>query len=104
MRRPRFLRSGKATAGALILLFFFLFAIIGPWVAPYSPDATGALPVAGPSGAHWFGTDQLGRDIFARVVYGARQSLFLGIGSSVAGGAVVAAWGLVAGLGGPAID
>ena len=61
LTRPRFLRSGKATAGALILLFFVVLAVIGPWIAPYSPDATGTLPVAGPSGAHWLGTDQLDR-------------------------------------------
>jgi peptide/nickel transport system permease protein len=83
MRRPRFLRSGKATAGALILLFFALFAIIGPWVAPYSPDATGAAPVAGPSGAHWFGTDQLGRDIFSQLLVGTRGVIVVGFAAGV---------------------
>ena len=94
MRRPRFLRSGKATAGALILLFFFLFAVIGPWVAPYSPDATGAAPVAGPSGAHWFGTDQLGRDIYSQLLVGTRGVIVVGF----AAGAIATVLSLLIGI------
>ena len=94
LNRPRFLRSGKATAGALILLFFFLFAVIGPWIAPYSPDATGALPVAGPSGAHWFGTDQLGRDIFSQLLVGTRGVIVVGF----AAGAIATVLSLLIGI------
>ena len=93
-RRPRFLRNGKATAGALILLFFVLFAIIGPWVAPYSPDATGTLPVAAPSGAHWFGTDQLGRDIFSQLLVGTRGVIVVGF----AAGAIATVLSLLIGI------
>jgi peptide/nickel transport system permease protein len=94
MRRPRFLRSGKATAGALLLLFFAVFAIIGPWVAPYSPDATGAAPVAGPSGAHWFGTDQLGRDIYSQLLVGTRGVIVVGF----AAGAIATVLSLLIGI------
>ncbi|HET9170496.1 MAG TPA: ABC transporter permease [Actinospica sp.] len=93
-RRPKFLRSGKATAGALILLFFAVFAVIGPWLAPYSPDATGGAPVAGPSGAHWFGTDQLGRDIYSQLLVGTRGVIVVGF----AAGAIATVLSLLIGI------
>ena len=94
LTRPRFLRSGKATAGALILLFFIVIAVIGPWIAPYSPDATGTSPVAGPSGAHWFGTDQLGRDIYSQLLIGTRGVLAVGF----AAGAIATVLSLLIGI------
>ena len=94
LTRPRFLRSGKATAGALILLFFIVFAVIGPWVAPYSPDATGTSVVAGPSSAHWFGTDQLGRDIYSQLLVGTRGVVVVGF----AAGAIATALSLLIGI------
>ncbi|MER7206503.1 ABC transporter permease [Streptosporangium sp. NPDC000239] len=66
--------------------------------APDQVDATAAL--RGPGAGHPFGTDQLGRDVFARVVYGARASLFVGLGSTLLAGAAGSAWGLLAALGG----
>ncbi|MBR7832257.1 ABC transporter permease [Actinospica durhamensis] len=77
-RLPRFLRNHKAAAGALILLFFLVFAVIGPWIAPYSPDQTGTAIVVGPSSAHWFGTDQLGRDIYSQLLVGTRGVVVVG--------------------------
>ena len=77
-RPPRFLRNRKAAAGALILLFFGVFAVIGPWIAPYSPDQTGTSIVAAPSAAHWFGTDQLGRDIYSQLLVGTRGVVVVG--------------------------
>ena len=94
LTRPRFLRSGKATAGALILLFFVVFAVIGSWVAPYSPDATGTSIVAGPSSAHWFGTDQLGRDILSQLLVGTRGVLVVGF----AAGAIAMVLSLLIGI------
>ena len=94
LTRPRFLRSGKATAGALILLFFVVFAVIGSWVAPYSPDATGTSIVAGPSSAHWFGTDQLGRDIFSQLLVGTRGVMVVGF----AAGAIATVLSLLIGI------
>ena len=94
LTRPRFLRSGKATAGALILLFFVVLAVIGPWIAPYSPDATGASVVAAPSSAHWFGTDQLGRDIFSQLLVGTRGVIVVGF----AAGAIATILSLLIGI------
>jgi peptide/nickel transport system permease protein len=94
IRLPRFLRNRKAAAGAAILLFFAVLAVIGPWIAPYSPDLTGAAPVAAPSAAHWFGTDQLGRDIYSQVLVGTRGVVVVGF----AAGAIATALSLLIGI------
>jgi peptide/nickel transport system permease protein len=66
--------------GAAIVLTTVVAAIIGPWLVPFDPaDQELALRLAGPTGAHWFGLDELGRDIFARVLSGARISLMVGV-------------------------
>ncbi|MFC9489812.1 ABC transporter permease [Streptomyces hydrogenans] len=68
--QPVLVMSG-VLAGLIALL-----GVIGPWIAPYDPDAADILAASqGPSGAHWFGTDSLGRDILSRVLTGARLSL-----------------------------
>ncbi|MGH9649750.1 MAG: ABC transporter permease, partial [Terriglobales bacterium] len=68
-----------ALTGAFLMVLFALCAVLAPWLAPRDP-AYIELPVrlAGPSAAHWFGTDELGRDIFSRLVYGARISMSVG--------------------------
>ena len=72
------MRNPLAVVGALILLALLVTAAFAPWIAPYGPlgQDLGArlLP---PSAAHWMGTDELGRDIFSRVVYGARITLMI---------------------------
>jgi peptide/nickel transport system permease protein len=70
------------TMGAVLAIALTLCAIFAPLLAPYDP-ARISLPdrLSGPSAAHWFGTDELGRDILSRVIYGARISMF--VGSSV---------------------
>src|SRR5436309_8706854 len=76
-RAWRWLRRSPAaiTGGALVLLLIVV-ALAAPLVAPFDPTAIhiGSLP-AGPSGSHLLGTDQLGRDIFSRVIFGTRVSL-----------------------------
>jgi peptide/nickel transport system permease protein len=71
-----------STSGAVLIAVFVCLALFAPWIAPYNPahiDLPARLmPV---SGAHWFGTDELGRDILSRVIYGARISML--VGSSV---------------------
>jgi peptide/nickel transport system permease protein len=77
-----------------LLLIFLACALFAPWLAPYDParlDLTGRL--MGPSATHWFGTDELGRDIFSRTIYGARISMIVAV--SVVG--LSLAVGLVAG-------
>lgn len=72
-------RDRKATAGILILIAFVVSAVFAPLVAPYDPNAMAFGMMEPPSDAHWLGTDDLGRDLFSRVVYGARISLLVGL-------------------------
>jgi peptide/nickel transport system ATP-binding protein len=79
-RRPgfwvRFLHQRWAIAGLVFLLIVIVAAIFAPLIAPHPPDATDITAVnAGPSLAHWLGTDDLGRDILSRLIWGARISL-----------------------------
>ena len=60
-----FLRNAKAITGLVILGFFFLIAIIGPWIAPYDPSARSDDILQPPSWQHWFGTTHLGQDVFS---------------------------------------
>ncbi|MEU4155988.1 ABC transporter permease [Actinoplanes sp. NPDC026670] len=102
-RRVR--RNPSALVGTGILLLFVLVAIIGPMLAPYSPTDTmgiregvikpGSIP--GPSAEHWFGYDHQGRDEFSRMLVGARQTLLVGVISTLIGLTVGALIGGVAG-------
>jgi len=76
----RLLRRGGALFGVAVVGFFVLLALFAPWIAPYDPLATSWSAVrAGPSAAHWFGADELGRDVLSRIVWGARASLLAGL-------------------------
>src|SRR5271167_3250839 len=68
-----------ATAGTVLIVVFVSFALFAPWIAPQDP-AYIDLPsrLMGPSSSHWFGTDELGRDILSRIIYGARISMLVG--------------------------
>ena len=68
-----------ATAGAALIVVFVICALFAPWIAPQDP-AQIDLParLMAPSSSHWFGTDELGRDIFSRIIYGARISMLVG--------------------------
>jgi len=67
-------------AGAVVVVVVLLAAIAGPWLAPFDPSAQElALRLEGPSRLHWFGLDELGRDILSRVLSGARVSLLVGL-------------------------
>jgi len=83
-----------AALGIVLLMLFLICALFAPWLAPYDPaklDLTGRL--IGPSATHWFGTDELGRDILSRTIFGARISMIVAV--SVVG--LSLALGLVAG-------
>src|ERR1700692_2814762 len=76
--RRLFQRKG-AVAGMVVIATFILLAVFAPLIVPYDPIATSWTLVRKPQSAqHWFGTDDLGRDILGRVVYGARASLMAG--------------------------
>jgi peptide/nickel transport system ATP-binding protein len=71
----RFVRDRFAVAGLAYLIVITVLAILAPWVAPYKPNIGNLTLInAGPSGAHWLGTDDLGRDILSRLIWGARVS------------------------------
>src|SRR6476469_3758988 len=85
-------------AGTIILAIVALSALLAPWLTPYDPTALKILDrLQSPRAAHWFGTDELGRDVFSRVIFGARYSLMIGalvVAISVTCGVLL---GLVAG-------
>src|SRR3981081_150070 len=94
-----------AATGVVLVTIFVVFALFAPWIAPQDP-ASIDLParLALPSHAHWFGTDELGRDILSRIIYGARISMLVGscvVLTSLALGLVI---GSIAGYYGGGID
>jgi peptide/nickel transport system permease protein len=74
-------RNPLAACGVALVTIFVLFALFAPWIAPQNPFAID-LPsrLQAPTASHWFGTDELGRDILSRVIYGARISMLVGTG------------------------
>ncbi len=100
-RRRQFalaLRQPAIAIGAVVMLVFLLAALLAPLVAPYSPlDQNIAAGLNAPSAVHLFGTDKLGRDIFSRILYGARISLFVGVAVVFMSGLVGTLLGVVAG-------
>ncbi|ASB87647.1 ABC transporter permease [Bacillus sonorensis] len=95
----QFFQHKLAAAGSILVALFILLAIFAPLIAPYGlNDQSLSERLAPPSAEHFFGTDDFGRDIFSRVIYGARLSLWVGffscLGSAVAGTIL----GLIAGF------
>ncbi|MWC29626.1 oligopeptide ABC transporter permease [Paenibacillus sp. MMS18-CY102] len=76
--RRKFFRHKLAVWGLAVTILLILAALFAPWLAPYPPNEV--LPSFGakPSAAHWLGTDQVGRDVLSRLLYGTRVSLFIG--------------------------
>jgi len=92
-------------AGFLIVLLYFVFAIGASWISPYHPEAVDfAAMLTAPSPEHLFGTDQYGRDVFSRLVFGSRTALAVGILSAVFGCTVGAVLGAASGYFGGWID
>ena len=92
-------RRPPALAGAAVVIFYVLLALGAPWIAPDDPLRTdwGAIR-KGPSAAHLFGTDDLGRDVLSRVIYGTRISMQAGVFSILLAMAIGVPAGLVAGF------
>ncbi|MGL5826631.1 MAG: ABC transporter permease, partial [Nocardioides sp.] len=94
-----------AIVGALLILLFVGVAAFAPWLAPYGVTETAGqvtpTTIPGPSSEHWLGLDNLGRDELSRVIYGARQSLIIGVVSLTMGMVAGILLGVIAGgLGG----
>ena len=101
----RFRKAPGAVAGAAVVAAIVLLAVFAPLLAPSDPLAQHVAQGAqAPSGGHWFGTDKLGRDVFARILYGARISIrigFVAVGLAITVGTLI---GLVAGYAGKRVD
>ena len=90
-------RYGLAAGGGAVIVLWILAAAFAPWITPYKPDVVNvAGRLASPSAAHWLGTDELGRDVLTRVIYGARTSLTVGFVVVLVGGAFGTLLGAVA--------
>ena len=109
-QRSRWLwvRSLRRNRPAMISFFFLALllvtALLAPAAAPYDPNAQDYGFLEAPSGAHWMGTDDLGRDLFSRIVFGSRISLFVGISTVLLSMSVGVVLGLLAGYYGGWID
>jgi peptide/nickel transport system permease protein len=96
--RRRLLRRPLAVFGLVVALMFVLMAIFAPVIAPYDPGQSDfSAPLEGPSAEHLFGTDELGRDVFSRVVWGARASMQAGVFATLLAMAFAVPIGLIAG-------
>ncbi|HMG50204.1 MAG TPA: ABC transporter permease [Inquilinus sp.] len=90
---------------ALIIAVFVVIAVLAPWIAPYNPLAQSILKInQTPSWAHWLGTDQFGRDVLSRMIYGSRNSLIFGLLSPALAAMVGTTLGVVAGYFGGVVD
>ena len=88
------LRQPLGTAGALVVLALVAVAVLAPQLAPHGPKETAFAPYLAPSGEFPMGTDQVGRDVLSRVIWGARLSLYVGLASVVVGITLGALWGV----------
>lgn len=99
-----FRRSFASMLGLALVTLIVALALLGPWIVPYPDDVAGATNLTGklqpPSAAHWFGTDEVGNDILTRVIIGARLSLLVGLGITLAAAAIGVPLGILAGTAG----
>ena len=101
----RFVHRPVAVAGLVVIMLFIAVAIFAPLIAPYDPIATSWTMIRkAPSLAHWMGTDENGRDVLARVIFGARASLLAGVVSVLIAAGIGVPAGLLAGFAGGWID
>jgi peptide/nickel transport system permease protein len=99
------LRKPLGAVGGLLLFIFMVVAVLAPLLATHDPDLNNyRTRIKPPSAQHWFGTDDFGRDIYSRVVHGARISIYVGVFSTLLGTAVGALAGLFSGFWGGRVD
>lgn len=90
---------------AAFLLVVSLAAVFAPWAAPYSYETQDTLnALSSPDARHWMGTDRLGRDLFSRIIYGARVSLFIGVFTTAIAVLIGTVYGAVSGYAGGRTD
>jgi peptide/nickel transport system permease protein len=101
----RFLGRPAAVGGLIVVALFIVIAVAAPLIAPYDPTATSwTLVRKAPSWAHWMGTDENGRDVMSRVIFGSRASLLAGLVSVGIAGGIGVPIGLMAGFLGGWVD
>jgi peptide/nickel transport system permease protein len=88
----------SSAIGLFGIVVLVLVALFGPLLSPYNPDATSSLSLAAPSLRHLMGTDQLGRDVFSRMLVGTRISLIVGVGSTAIAMVIGGLLGMLAGM------
>lgn len=93
-----FIRNRTALVGGLLALLIVLIAIFAPWISPFDPlEQDPYYRLMASSSKHWLGTDDFGRDVFSRIIWGSRVSLLIGISSVLLGMLVGTTMGMVAG-------
>lgn len=103
--KDMFCTNKLALISAIIILMFILAAIFAPLVAPYDPNAQQLSErLQKPSAAHWLGTDEFGRDVFSRLIYGSRVSLLVGLLPTLIAMTIGTLLGLIAGFYGGKVD
>jgi oligopeptide transport system permease protein len=101
----RLLRNRAAVVSAVLLALIAIASFGAPWFSPYPIDDVDWENIStGPSALHWFGTDENGRDLFTRVLYGGQVSLMVGIVATLVSLVIGVAWGAVAGFVGGRVD
>ena len=91
--------------GGLVLLLFLVVGVFAPWVAPYDYNEIAPLDrMQGPSWAHWFGTDNLGRDMLSRCIYGAQLSVIIGCSAAALATLISGLIGIISGYFGGKVD
>lgn len=97
-------RDGKARFGVVVLILFILGALLAPLIAPYDPNAMTMNMMSGPSASHFLGTDDLGRDLFSRILWGTQTSLLVGVSTVAIALVIGVILGVVAGYYGGWMD
>lgn len=101
----RFRKNKLALFGVVLLVLLVFMALFGPYMTPYDYETNDLMNAnKPPSSEHWFGTDELGRDVFTRTWYGARISLFIGLAAALIDFAIGIIWGGIAGYRGGRTD
>lgn len=100
----RFSNNKGALVGLIFVLFAGVIALAADVVAPHDPFMLGAMPFQPPGVEHWFGTDDLGRDVFSGIIFGARTSLIVGFTAAAIGVVIGVSIGAIAGYSGGKLD
>jgi peptide/nickel transport system permease protein len=101
----KFARNPAAMAGAMIVALMVIVAVCAPWLSPFDPIQASFMTVRkAPDASHWFGTDELGRDILSRMIWGTRASLLAGVVSVWVAALIGVPLGLLAGYFGRYVD